>query len=294
MPCCFYDHSNITTTSSFEILDTEKINRLEFLLWQKSSLSIPEILDLLALDAESDDSDEDQAQSSLNKDLLLKDINTLNSCHQCEIIKFNENYLAFNTENEAYIFCVIATEKGAGSIPDIITADEIGKIFEFVTLQALKEWKSTYAFERHENFHTDIHRICDKLQIAYSKAYCKNNVASNVQDGGVDIIGYCPTYSTACSRGHLYLIQCASGRNFRTKDQDINQALWSRVFTFNYTKIMAIVDLWIDNDLKFSKSMLMNSDEIFDRRAMLINIDTFKNEHPQEYLNMQKYIGNFQ
>lgn len=68
----------------------------------------------------------------------------------------------------------------------------------------------------------------------------------------------------------------------------------SRVFTFNYTKIMAIVDLWIDNDLKFSKSMLMNSDEIFDRRAMLINIDTFKNEHPQEYLNMQKYIGNFQ
>lgn len=294
MPSCFSDCSNITTTLSFEILDAEKINRLEFLLWKKSSLSIPEILEFLSLDIENDDSDEDQAQSSLNKDLLLKDINTLNSCHKYEIIKFDENYLAFNTQNEAYIFCVIATEKKAGNIPDLITADDIGKIFEFITLQALKEWKSTYTFERHENFHTDIHKVCNKLRIAYNKTYCENEVDSNVQDGGVDIIGYCPTYSTVCSRGHLYLIQCASGRNFRTKDQDINSALWSRVFKFNYTKIISIVDFWIDDNLRFSKAKLMNSDEIFDRRTMLINVDTFKIEHPQEYLNMQKYIGHFQ
>lgn len=224
-----------------------------------------------------------EAEISIYKNKLLNDIQRLNDIYGREVIKIEEDFLLFNTNDLGLIFCIKTAYEGASPKADF-TADDIGKMFEYLVLESLPKWKSMYGYKRHEKFHRDLPVICQELDIP--NGYHKDIAELTVEDCGVDIIGFCKTRKHLRT-GHIYLIQCASGKNFLNKSRDISPDPWMSVFPIGYSKMLAITHYKYENLSSFSKGSIREAGEIFDRSNIQIDNDVFYSKY-HEFRNKKR------
>ncbi len=276
----------------FDLLNSDKIDKLEYLLWGQEYHYIDDIL--LELDIiDSNNDDEFEAQMSIYRDRLIEELNYLNEQEYGRkvVCIASDGMLTLASHNEAYLFCVKAAYEGARATEDL-SSDEIGTIFEHIVLESFPVFNEGFKCYRNENIHRDLPTICEKLEIkSYHSEY---KVASDEQDGGVDIIAYKKTHPSS-SRGLIYLIQCAAGKNFKQKCNDISDVLWKSIFPIGYSKYLATTHFWIDKNLsEYRKGAIIEAGQIWDRRYSFIDCNIFRTKYPIIYSKLLAYVGGVQ
>jgi hypothetical protein len=290
-----------------KILDDKKILTLEWALAfynqndPEYELSAKDVLELFDTNYSDDIELEDQveAERDLQKSNLYDDLIELQKLFG------NEPPFTFDTDNKViskfrysnkilYQFCLFLAKKGAGQIiidDQKFTSDKLGKIFEHIVLTALKKARPEYEIERFESIHTELEPICKKFNIVFHSGTFKDRCNKNAQDGGVDIIAYRPTHNHA-KRGHIILIQCAAGKNYTKKDDDISLDDW-KIYMGDYythTKILAIPYTYFTSDgHQLGGTKLGHAGEIIDRIFLwqYLEDNVFQNEYNDMYTEIK-------
>ncbi|WP_300368286.1 hypothetical protein [Brachyspira sp.] len=296
----------------FDILNDEKILELELLIY-RSKNNLFKTIDDLIIDLDIYSTSEFEANEDLNsfneedeeniflsdielkKDQLKKELDNLIKVFDYKLpFNFKDDILEYNVKdipNKSYLFSLYLAKNGAG--PDKeknITSDDFGKYFEHITEVALKKSRPDYSIKRIENVRNELEKICNELGIHFNGL---NRLDENAQDAGVDLIAYRKTHKNAL-RGHIILVQCAAGKNYKKKDKDINIDHWKEYIGSLYThsKMISIPHLYfIRENHQLGGTKLGDAGEIFDRICLLQFIDEtkLKEQYKETYDIIQKY-----
>lgn len=283
-----------------QLLDDEKITELEFYVLKHKNISIDEIINELGLrketlsfDTEMIDAEDviNEVDLELTKKQLRSDIKEVMDLFGTEIfITFNEELLSFDfsslNNKKIYLFCLFLAKNGARGVikEEKYTSDKLGELFEHIVHIALEESRIDYTVRRLTNIHKELKEICEECGIQFHGLQRCNKDA---EDGGVDLIAYRKTHDKS-KRGHIILIQCAAGKNYKRKDKDCNLDHWQSYIgdLYTHTKMLAIPHIYLSREThELGGQKLGDAGEIFDRICLwqFINDDKLKEKYPDSY-----------
>ena len=139
-------------------------------------------------------------------------------------------------EFPAYCFCLFLSLKDWCSSTDAPSYIEQGEMFEKITECSLiaRGWRSLrtgWSSTNVNSLGTLVEQISSHIDAPVRPDF-KEKISPGDKDGGLDLICDLP-FSDSRGGYPLYFFQCASGRSWREKTNDINIRLWENLIDFS-------------------------------------------------------------